>query len=159
MGSAPRFIAAGSRARLETLKAGIPVFYRDWKQNLDVMEQPDGRKFEVRFIAGAPRESNYRVIRELDRDGSLTCAGSDRFCRAERLRKEQPDPASRVRGPRKSFYALSVKASRCLVLRFRSSHTYFAALRLLPASGEQSPRSPDIGIVDWYFNETPAFRQ
>lgn len=35
--------------------------------NLDVMEQPDGRKFEVRFIAGAPRESNYRVIRELDR--------------------------------------------------------------------------------------------
>ena len=60
-------VAAGSRARLETLKAGIPVFYRDWTQNLDVMEQPDGRKFEVRFIAGAPRESNYLVIRELDR--------------------------------------------------------------------------------------------
>jgi hypothetical protein len=30
------------------------------------MEQPDGRKFEVCFIAGAPRESNYKVIRELD---------------------------------------------------------------------------------------------
>jgi len=56
----------GARARLETLKAGVPVFYRDWKQNLDVMEQPDGRKFEVYFISGAPRESNYRVIRELD---------------------------------------------------------------------------------------------
>ena len=60
-------VAAGSRARLETLGAGITVFYRDWEQNLDVMEQPDGRKFEVCFIAGAPREINYRVIRELDR--------------------------------------------------------------------------------------------
>jgi len=30
------------------------------------MEQPDGRKFEVCFIAGAPRETNYRVIRELE---------------------------------------------------------------------------------------------
>jgi hypothetical protein len=59
-------ILAGARARLETLQASIPVCYRDWKQNLDVMEQPDGRKFEVYFIAGAPRESNYRVIRELN---------------------------------------------------------------------------------------------
>jgi hypothetical protein len=60
-------ISASARARQETLNAGVPVFYRDWKQNLDVMEQPDGRKFEVSFIAGAPRESNYRVIRELDK--------------------------------------------------------------------------------------------
>jgi hypothetical protein len=59
-------IAAGARARLETLQAGVPVFYWDRKQNLEVMEQPDGRKFEICFIAGAPRESNYRVIRELD---------------------------------------------------------------------------------------------
>jgi hypothetical protein len=59
-------ISAGARARLETLKAGVPVFYRDWTQNLDVMEQADGRKFEVCFIPGAPRESNFRVIRELD---------------------------------------------------------------------------------------------
>jgi hypothetical protein len=59
-------VAAGSRARLETLKAGLAFFCRNWKQNLDVMEQPDGRKFEVCFIAGAPRESNYKVIRELD---------------------------------------------------------------------------------------------
>ena len=58
-------ILAGARARLETLNAGIPVFYKDAARNLDVMEQPDGRKFEVCFIAGAPRESNYRVIREL----------------------------------------------------------------------------------------------
>jgi hypothetical protein len=30
------------------------------------MEQPDGRKVEICFIPGAPRASNYRVIRELD---------------------------------------------------------------------------------------------
>ena len=59
-------VSAGARARLETLEAGVPVFYRDWKRNLDVMEQPDGRKFEVCFIAGAPREANYRVIRDLE---------------------------------------------------------------------------------------------
>lgn len=59
-------VSAGARARLETLEAGVPVFYRDWKRNLDIMEQPDGRKFEVCFIAGAPRETNYRVIRELE---------------------------------------------------------------------------------------------
>ena len=60
-------ISAGARARLETLAAGVPVFYRDETRNLDVLEQPDGRKFEVRFIPGAPRETNYRVIRELDK--------------------------------------------------------------------------------------------
>jgi len=59
-------ISAGARARLETLEAGVPVFYRDWERNLEIMEQPDGRKFEVCFIAGAPREANYRVIRELE---------------------------------------------------------------------------------------------
>jgi hypothetical protein len=59
-------IAAGARARLETLKAGVPVFYLDRKSKLDIMEQPDGRKFEVCFIPGAPAETNYRVIRELD---------------------------------------------------------------------------------------------
>lgn len=59
-------IAAGARPRLEMLKAGIPVFYLDWERNLDIMEQPDGRKFEICVIPGAPRETNYRVIRELD---------------------------------------------------------------------------------------------
>jgi hypothetical protein len=33
--------------RLETLEAGVSVFYRDWKRNVDVMEQPDGRKCEL----------------------------------------------------------------------------------------------------------------
>ena len=52
-------IAAGARAVQETLKAGVPIFYWDWKRNLDVMEKPDGRKFEICFIAGAPREIPY----------------------------------------------------------------------------------------------------
>jgi hypothetical protein len=59
-------VSAGACARRETLEAGVPVFYLDWKRNLDIMEQPDGRKFEVCFVAGAPREANYRVIRELE---------------------------------------------------------------------------------------------
>ncbi len=59
-------VLAGARARLETLKAGVPVFYLDANLDLDVMEQPNGRRFEIRFIPGAPGESNYRVIRELD---------------------------------------------------------------------------------------------
>jgi hypothetical protein len=45
IGFSAAIISAGSRTRQETLEAGIPVFYRDWKRNLDVMEQPDGRKF------------------------------------------------------------------------------------------------------------------
>ncbi len=61
-----QIISAGARARLDTLKAGVPVFYWDWKSSVDVMELPDGRRFEVSFIAGAPGESNYRVIRQLD---------------------------------------------------------------------------------------------
>ncbi len=47
-----------------TLAAGLPVFYLD-RQGLNVMEQPDGRKFEIRWISGAPSGSNYEVIREL----------------------------------------------------------------------------------------------
>ncbi len=57
---------AGGRARAETLEAGVPVFYRDTKRDLDIMEQPDGRKFEICFIPGESRENNYRILRELD---------------------------------------------------------------------------------------------
>lgn len=59
-------IAAGASARIETLQAGIPVFYRDLKRNLDLMEQPNGRRFEIRYIPGAPGDRNYEIIRELD---------------------------------------------------------------------------------------------
>ncbi len=57
---------AGARARIETLQAGIPVFYRDIRRNLDIMEHPNGRKFEIRFLDGAPGDRNYEVLRELD---------------------------------------------------------------------------------------------
>jgi hypothetical protein len=57
---------AGARARIETLQAGVPVFYRDAKWNLDIMEQASGRKFEIRFLNNAPSDQNYEVLRELD---------------------------------------------------------------------------------------------
>jgi hypothetical protein len=57
---------AGTRARIETLQAGVPVFYRDTRRNLDIMEHPSGRKYEIRFIEGAPGDQNYEVLRELD---------------------------------------------------------------------------------------------
>jgi len=56
--------AAGRRAFEETLAAGLSVFYRD-DNGLSVMEQPDGRRFEIRWIPGAPSGSNYEIIREL----------------------------------------------------------------------------------------------
>ena len=56
--------SAGAKARLETLRAGVAVFNRE-KRNIDIMEQPSGRKFEIRFIKGAPRDRNYEVVREL----------------------------------------------------------------------------------------------
>jgi len=56
--------AAGSTAFHETLAAGYPVFYRD-ADGLEVMELPDGRRFEIGWIPGAPSGSNYEIIREL----------------------------------------------------------------------------------------------
>ena len=56
--------AAGRRAFDATLAAGLPVFYLD-RDGLNVMQQPDGRKFEIRWIPGAPSGSNYEVLREL----------------------------------------------------------------------------------------------
>ncbi len=57
---------AGAQARIETLQAGVPVFYRDRRRNLDIMEHSSGRKFEIRFLNNAPGAQNYEVIRELD---------------------------------------------------------------------------------------------
>jgi hypothetical protein len=54
---------AWDRARDEALANGIPVFYRE--KGIQIMERPDGRRFEIRFISGAPRGSNYEIIREL----------------------------------------------------------------------------------------------
>ena len=57
--------AAGNRARLDALARGVSVFYEDPATGLDVMERPDGRRFEVRYIPNAPAERNYEIIREI----------------------------------------------------------------------------------------------
>ena len=55
---------AGRKAFLETLAAGLSVFYLDSKGR-NVMQQPDGRIFEIRWVPGAPSGENYEIIREL----------------------------------------------------------------------------------------------
>jgi len=64
------FQAAVAEARASALAAGVPIFYRDSATGLEVMEQPGGRIFEIRFIPGAPRESHYEVLRELGRNAA-----------------------------------------------------------------------------------------
>lgn len=56
--------AAGRNAFAEALASGVPVFYVDG-DGLNVMERADGRKFEIRWLPGAPSGENFEVIREL----------------------------------------------------------------------------------------------
>ena len=56
--------AAGRKAFAEALASGVPVFYVDG-DGLNVMERADGRKFEIRWLPGAPSGENFEVIREL----------------------------------------------------------------------------------------------
>jgi hypothetical protein len=64
------FKAAVAQARADALVAGVPIFYRDSATGTEVMEQPGGRKFEIRYVSGAPRDSNYEVLRELGRSAA-----------------------------------------------------------------------------------------
>lgn len=57
--------AAGAKALQETLAAGVPVFYKDEISGMYIMEQPSGRRFEIRLIPGAPAGNNYELLREL----------------------------------------------------------------------------------------------
>jgi hypothetical protein len=59
---------AGHQAFLETLAAGLPVFYVH--DGLDLMQMPDGRKFEIRWLPGRPAGENYEIIRELRADAA-----------------------------------------------------------------------------------------
>ncbi len=45
---------AGAQARIETLQAGVSVFYWDRVRQLNVIEHLNGRKFEIRFLDDAP---------------------------------------------------------------------------------------------------------
>jgi hypothetical protein len=58
------FRAAGRRAIAEALAAGLPVFHLD-ANGLNVMEHPDGRRFEIRWLPGSASGENFEVIREL----------------------------------------------------------------------------------------------
>ncbi len=56
--------AATRKAFAETLGAGLAVFYIDG-DGFNVMEGADGRRFEIRWLPGAPSGENYEIIREL----------------------------------------------------------------------------------------------
>jgi hypothetical protein len=58
--------AAWERVRNQALARGVPVFCRNDRTGIEIMEQPHGRRFEIRFIPGAPRARNFEIIRELD---------------------------------------------------------------------------------------------
>jgi hypothetical protein len=55
---------AGRSAFQEMLALGLPVFYVD-TEGVNVMEAPDGRRFEIRWLIGGPPEANYEIVREL----------------------------------------------------------------------------------------------
>lgn len=61
---AQRASAAWNRAREEALRNGQSVINED-EDGRYVLEQPDGKRFEIRFIPGAPRGENYEIVREL----------------------------------------------------------------------------------------------
>jgi hypothetical protein len=63
--------AAGRRAFEETLAAGQPVFYLN-SDGMEVMELVDGRRFEIRWIPGAPSGQNYEILRELKTTPPIT---------------------------------------------------------------------------------------
>lgn len=56
--------AACHKAFIEALAAGLSVFYVD-SEGLNVMERADGRRFEIRWLPGAPSGENYEILREL----------------------------------------------------------------------------------------------
>ena len=56
--------AAGHEAFSDALAAGLTVFYLD-AEGVNVMQRADGRKFEIRWLPGAPSGQNYEVVHEL----------------------------------------------------------------------------------------------
>jgi hypothetical protein len=56
--------AAWNRARQDALENGQPVFFQN-EDGRYVLEQPNGKRFEIRFRPGAPRDANFEIVREL----------------------------------------------------------------------------------------------
>ena len=56
--------AVWNRACRNALHNGHPVFYQD-DDGRYILEQPDGKRFEIRFLVGAPRNANFQIVREL----------------------------------------------------------------------------------------------
>lgn len=56
--------ATWNRARQDALKQGHEVVFRD-QDGRYILEQPDGKRFEIRSREGAPRDENYEIVREL----------------------------------------------------------------------------------------------
>jgi len=56
--------AATHGAFVDTLAAGLPVFYVDG-DGINVMQLADGSLFEVRWLPGAPAGKNYESVRRI----------------------------------------------------------------------------------------------
>jgi hypothetical protein len=56
--------AAWNRARQDALKKGQPVFFQS-EDGRYILEQPDGKRYEIRFRPGVPRDENFEIVREL----------------------------------------------------------------------------------------------
>ena len=54
---------ATDRARRELLASGVEVVYRDSLTGIDILERPDGRCFEIRFLPEG--DPNYEILRAL----------------------------------------------------------------------------------------------
>jgi len=57
-------VGAIADAVQETLRAGVPVFYKG-ENGLEIMQLPDGRRFQIRFIPHEMDQCNYEVVREI----------------------------------------------------------------------------------------------
>ena len=55
---------AGRSAFVEMLARGLPVFYVD-SEGMNVLELPDGRRFEICWLPGGAPTANYEIVREL----------------------------------------------------------------------------------------------
>jgi hypothetical protein len=59
--------AAWDRPREEAQERGVPVSYRDYSTGIEILHKPDGRRFEIQFIASALRGENFEILGELPR--------------------------------------------------------------------------------------------